>query len=367
MKTINLFGAIGEGAAAEFKQALEAADGDDVTVRIDTNGGNVVEGFGIYDAVKAYAGKTVAAVESAALSIGSFITTAFDEVQITPNGYLMIHNPWTGAEGDAEEMRKAAGMLDSLQENMQQAYAERSGQTPEAAAEQMKQETWLSAQEALAAGYVDKIQEQPRSSAVAKLFPTMPKVAYASLTMAGKSKKEEPEKMAETATAFASVTDIKRAFPKASSDFIVDCLEKQLPMDRVATAAATAAMEEKETIAQELEEVKAQLQAMTEKVHAMEEEKVKAEEEEAGAQEEAEQAMEEEKTAAAKARARGQSPVAGHRPSKEAQRSDSARKRWQNAVAEYVKSGKSKGDAVIAADKAHPGLREEMIEEANAA
>jgi len=98
-------------------------------VKIHSEGGSVVEGFRIYDLVAAYAGPKRAVIESAAYSIASFIPMAFDEIEIAPNGYMMLHNPYMGAEGDDEELAAKAEFLAKLKGNMIDAYAKKSGKS----------------------------------------------------------------------------------------------------------------------------------------------------------------------------------------------------------------------------------------------
>ena len=158
--------------------------------------------------------------------------------------------------------------------------------------------------------------------------------------------------MSESQPVAATLDEIEAAFPKAKSDFVLACLKKKLPMASVAQAA--------------VEEMMSENQELMAKVRAMEEELAKyksmeTSEEEPSAMEDVEEDEEVEKAPVAKKR--GVQPVAVARRSS----GPSAKKRWDDAVNEQLKQ--FKGDrpkAVMAANKANPGLREQMLAEINA-
>ena len=148
----------------------------------------------------------------------------------------------------------------------------------------------------------------------------------------------------------ATPQEIKAAFPKASSDFVLNCIMQGLPMSSVAAQAAKSMEEENEAL-------KSKLAEMEEKL-----DKAKAEYEEEKAK--AKKAEDEAEEAKAKAKKNGVSPLA-QSPSGSVGGA-SAKARWLNAVAELRAQGITQERAVLAANRQHPGLREEMIAEANA-
>lgn len=158
----------------------------------------------------------------------------------------------------------------------------------------------------------------------------------------------------------ASFQDLRKAFPKASAEFIVRCQDKGLELDR-------ARAEYEESLAKALEETQEQLakaKAQIEEFEKKETEtaaKAKAEEElkEAAAKAKAE---EEEKQAAAKAKARGVPPAKAGT----GKTGQTATARWNDAVAEKVRAGLPKAKAVRAVAIEDPDLHREMIAEANA-
>jgi ATP-dependent Clp endopeptidase proteolytic subunit ClpP len=154
----------------------------ELVIRIDSEGGSVFDGFGIYDAIKAWSGPTRAVVESSAFSIASLIAMAADRVEITENGYLMLHNPWTQVEGDDAELSKQADMLAGLKQNMIAAYAKKTGKSTQEIEQMMAAETWLGAADAVASGLVDSVLPQARPSvAVARFKGNMPERVFSSL------------------------------------------------------------------------------------------------------------------------------------------------------------------------------------------
>ena len=111
MVDIKLYGPIEAETAYRVKAELESAGGDEIVVRIDSPGGSVFAGFSIWEAFSAYEGPKRAVIEAAAFSIAGFIATAFDDIEIVPNGYIMIHNPHVVSQGDADQLTKDAELL----------------------------------------------------------------------------------------------------------------------------------------------------------------------------------------------------------------------------------------------------------------
>ncbi len=89
----------GETSVDAVKQQLAKAAGAPITVTINSDGGSVFEGLAIFDTLAAYPGQKKAIIANA-FSMGSVIAMAFDDREITPNGYLMIHNPMIEGEDD---------------------------------------------------------------------------------------------------------------------------------------------------------------------------------------------------------------------------------------------------------------------------
>ena len=350
MSEIQLFGVIGEDVTApEVKAALADADRTQtLVVKIDSPGGSVFAGNAIHAALRAYDGPKKAVVESFAGSIASFILTAFDEVEITSNGYVMIHNPSMDMNGDDEDHARSAKLLAEIKEQMITAYADRMGASPEEVARQMKSETFFSAQEAQASGLVGSVLDTSKPSALQDVvFNSMPHRVVACVRSVGEPLAPKEKPMADkNEPVAASVKEIKAMFPKMASDFILTCVEKELPMASVAAAAAEELMAENETLKAENADLQAKLSAM----------------EEDGAEAKAKAVEEEESKANAEATAKANAPVARATTTP----GETAKQRWDSAVSACVSEGLPRAKAVQKANRTNPGLRAEMLAEVNA-
>jgi ATP-dependent protease ClpP protease subunit len=359
MKTIRIDGVIGTGdgeiSAASIREQLPENGTEPIAVKIHSEGGSVFEGFAIHDAFAAYQGPKSLSIESSAFSIASFIACAFDDVEISSNGYMMLHNPYAQVEGDDEDFARQSEMLGKLKSSMVSAYAQRSGKSEDEIKAILKNETYLNAQQAVEMGLAKRIAGKPVIGRAFAKVKTMPHGVVAALFGAGSDgeNRETEGNPMSTAPVAATLQEIKAAFPKAKADFIVKCLERSLPLASVATAAAEEMMSENE-------ELKKQVMAMTDelaKYKAMDDESEDEEEKpEARAEEDEEEKPE------AKAKARGVKPVAKARTS-----GPSAAVRWNQAVeTALAKCRGNRAKAVAMANRNHPGLRAAMVAEANA-
>jgi ATP-dependent protease ClpP protease subunit len=365
-KNIRIDGPIGQGEgeiSAEFIRSQLPENGTDpIRVSFHTEGGSVFEGFAIYDAFVNYSGPKTASVESTAFSIGSFILTAFDDVEMSPNAYLMMHNPRIGIEGDDDELASTAGMIGKLKASMIDAYAKRSGKSTEEIAAILKAETYMNATDAVANGFANRITSKPVQARAFARLDKLPHGVVAALFGAGSGGDTESHKeqsMSDSKPVAATVGEIKAAFPKAKSDFIVKCLERQLPLASVAQAAAEEMMTENETLAakvaameEELTSARAMMEELAARAKAME-----------GGEEETEEAKAKgEYDEKATARRTGVTPVARGTAGK-----PSASARWKDAVnACLLQTGGDKVKAVALANRSNPGLREAYLAEVNA-
>lgn len=162
---ILLFEDIGEGffggisAKAVVDQLSASKDAETVRVRINSSGGSVFDAFAIYNALKSHAGRIIVQIEGMALSAASMIAMAGDEIEMAANAMFMLHEPKDAVHGTAKEMRSTADLLDKVRANIVSAYVARAGTNAEQVSVLMTEETWFTADEALAAGFVDRISE----------------------------------------------------------------------------------------------------------------------------------------------------------------------------------------------------------------
>jgi ATP-dependent protease ClpP protease subunit len=152
----------GEISSVEIKRQLAKANGQPITVRIHSEGGSVFEGFAIHDAFKSYAGKKKCIIESCALSMASAVAMAFDDIEITPNGWLMVHNPSFESNEDSEHP-----LLEKLRTRLVDLYASGTRLAKRTVESMMANETFLDSAEALRLGFVSRIQSgtSPRAAA----------------------------------------------------------------------------------------------------------------------------------------------------------------------------------------------------------
>jgi len=142
----------------DFVEKLAAlGDVDEITVRINSPGGDVFEGVAIYNALKTHNAKINVQIDSLAASIASVIAMAGDTITISDSAMIMIHNASGFCMGEAADMRKMADVLDKIRDaQLLGAYA-RTGKTPEELTSMMDAETWFTAKEAVDAGFADSI------------------------------------------------------------------------------------------------------------------------------------------------------------------------------------------------------------------
>ena len=133
------------------------ADMGDVTVRINSPGGDVFDGASIFNALSSHKGNVTTRIEGLAASIASVIAMAGKKVQAYDNTLMMIHNAWTIVIGNQYEMRDVADLLEKIDGNILDAYQKKTKMGKRDIAEMMKNTTWMTAKEAKDKGFVDAI------------------------------------------------------------------------------------------------------------------------------------------------------------------------------------------------------------------
>ena len=163
MRTLHLNGTIAEESWFDddvtpqlFRDELEAGTGD-ITIWINSPGGDCVAAAQIYNMLMDYKGSVTVKIDGIAASAASVIAMAGTEVLMSPVGMLMIHNPMTVAMGDAGEMEKAIEMLSSVKDSILNAYEIKTGLSRAKLAHLMDAETWMDANKALELGFIDGI------------------------------------------------------------------------------------------------------------------------------------------------------------------------------------------------------------------
>lgn len=152
---------IAPSSSGAFVRALRDVKASEITVRINSSGGNVFDAIAMTNALRDHPAKITTIVDGLAASAASFIATAGDEVVMNRNSELMIHNPKAVAAGGASDMRSLADRLDAVRDNIASMYVARAGGTVEQWRDVMAAETWYSADEAVQAGLADRVSDQP--------------------------------------------------------------------------------------------------------------------------------------------------------------------------------------------------------------
>ena len=147
---------------ALFASELAAGSGD-VTVWINSPGGDVVAAAQIYNMLIDYPGHVRVHIDGIAASAASVIAMAGEVVAMSPVSMLMIHNPATLAVGDADELGRAIDMLAAVKESIINAYELKTGMSRAKLARLMDQETWMDARAAISMGFADDYLTGPRT------------------------------------------------------------------------------------------------------------------------------------------------------------------------------------------------------------
>jgi ATP-dependent protease ClpP protease subunit len=159
---VDVYDDIGEGgwfsdgvSAKDFAAQLAPITGP-LEIHINSAGGDVFDGIAISSAIRAHSGRATTVVDGLAASIASVIAQAGQERIVQPGSMLMIHDAAGMCIGDAAEMAQMKETLDKVSDNIASIYASRSGRDRAYWRDQMKAETWYTADEAVAAGLADR-------------------------------------------------------------------------------------------------------------------------------------------------------------------------------------------------------------------
>lgn len=139
-----------------FKDELNADSGD-ITVWINSPGGDVFAAAQIYNMLRDYKGHVTVKIDGLAASAASVIAVAGDTVLVSPVAMMMIHNPATLAMGNTKDMEAAIAMLNEVKESILNAYVDKTGLSRNKLSKMMDDETWFNAKKAVELGFADKV------------------------------------------------------------------------------------------------------------------------------------------------------------------------------------------------------------------
>lgn len=170
-RTLYLSGTIAEESwfdddvtPALFKSELQSGSGD-ITVWINSPGGDCVAASQIYTMLMDYPGHVTVKIDGLAASAASVVAMAGTQVLMAPTAMMMVHNPLTVAIGDSEEMQKAIAMLSEVKESILNAYEIKTGLSRAKLSHLMDAETWMNAKKAVELGFADGILTDEKKSA----------------------------------------------------------------------------------------------------------------------------------------------------------------------------------------------------------
>lgn len=159
-----------------FKDELCAGEGD-ITVWINSPGGDCVAAAQIYNMLTAYKGNVTVKIDGIAASAASVIAMAGDKVLMSPVSMMMIHNPATIAFGDHTEMQKAIDMLNGVKESIINAYVIKTGLSRAKLSHLMDEETWMDANKAMEFGFADDVLKRDTDNVEDNVEDSIPSVS----------------------------------------------------------------------------------------------------------------------------------------------------------------------------------------------
>lgn len=195
-----------------FRDELFNGSGD-IELYINSPGGDCIAASQIYTMLMEYTGNVTVKIDGLAASAASVIAMAGTEVLMSPTSMLMIHNPWTMAMGDHNDMQKAIDVLNEVKESIINAYELKTGMSRAKISRLMEDETWMNAKKAVDLGFADGVLEQTVAIVGAPVAFSSASIIR-NLTNKIKSKSE-----AETKQTGAKVSELKKALYKKSLNF----------------------------------------------------------------------------------------------------------------------------------------------------
>ena len=195
-----------------FRDELFSGSGD-IELYINSPGGDCIAASQIYTMLMEYTGNVTVKIDGLAASAASVIAMAGTEVLMSPTSMLMIHNPWTMAMGDHNDMQKAIDVLNEVKESIINAYELKTGMSRAKISRLMEDETWMNAKKAVDLGFADGVLEQTVAIVGAPVAFSSASIIR-NLTNKIKSKSE-----AETKQTGAKVSELKKALYEKSLNF----------------------------------------------------------------------------------------------------------------------------------------------------
>lgn len=148
-------------SAKDFVEDLRKVNTKNILLRINSPGGDVFDGIAILNALRAHKAHKVVMIDGIAASIAAIIAMAGDEIVMADNAFMMIHNSWGFAVGNANDMMALAAVLEKIDGSVAQTFAGRTGISEKDIRAMMDAETWMAAKDAVAQKFADRIEDLP--------------------------------------------------------------------------------------------------------------------------------------------------------------------------------------------------------------
>lgn len=192
-------------SASDFAQALSRAGDGPLTLRINSPGGDVFDGYAIYNMLRARTAPVNVVVDGIAASAASFIAMAGTTISMGEPSMLMIHNCWGMCIGDRNDMLDMAATQEKIDGQIAAIYAAKAGKPVADMAAVMNAETWYTSTEAKDAGLCDVIATAPKPKAAVAIKP---QAAVAAPVVPPEQQELESEAAAVAAEAAAAELEI---------------------------------------------------------------------------------------------------------------------------------------------------------------
>ena len=225
---------------SDLSKIIKESDAKEIELIISSGGGSVFEGIKVFNSVATHAAKTTAIIYGATASAASYIAMAADTVKMYDNALLCVHNPFTFARGDGDELRKIAKTLDDLKAIYIQAYKRHSKLSDEELSVILNQDIWLTASEASEKGFIEEIIKVDNETATlvasiyAKNFKPKTNGGNPPQIKSEKDNKMDYENM-DIAALFAAILTLVEGSDNAEEiGKVIDAIKSKIP-DEAAT------------------------------------------------------------------------------------------------------------------------------------
>jgi ATP-dependent Clp endopeptidase proteolytic subunit ClpP len=191
---IRLYGPIGSYPSISADEIAKAipADATEITIRINSPGGSVADGLAMYNYLRDHKAHVTTIVDGFAASAASIVMLAGDVRKVHKGSMVIVHNPWTLAAGNANELRKTADMLDEVSTAMMEIYTERTGRDEADLKELLDGETYITGRRAVELGFADELTDDIEDEQIAAMVEIFGRKMKEQKPMESKDTKPEP-------------------------------------------------------------------------------------------------------------------------------------------------------------------------------